>query len=178
MPSPDPSRFVELLIEHQSDLLRSIIALVGNLTDAQDVYQDSAKAMWQKFDQYDPQRPFLPWARQFARNEALMFHRKKHSFTFLSEELINQLAQEHDERESVDRERSRALRSCLRKLPQEDQKLIRRRYDERELTVQELAAEFGKTSNALYKHLGRIRAELLKCIETSMQWNDAKKGIT
>lgn len=40
---------------------------------ADDVVQETARVLWQKFASYDPERPFWPWARQIAsgRNDYL-----------------------------------------------------------------------------------------------------------
>src|SRR5262245_39433334 len=97
MGASDPSLFVRLLLQHQNAMLRYILPLVGNLDDAQDVLQETASALWQKFDLYDPQQPFLAWAKQFARNEVLMHHRRR--YTFLTEELIETLVDRQAERE-------------------------------------------------------------------------------
>ena len=159
------NRFVELLLRHQSDLLRFIVPLVGELQDAQDVLQETAKALWQKFDQYDSTQSFLAWAKQFARNEVLMHHRRKRRFTFLSPELLEQLADDQDREAAPAQARREALASCLQKLSPRDRNLLDQRYARNEATVQQIAAETGQTANALYKSLGRIRTTLLACIE-------------
>ena len=71
MPAEGPSAFVRLLLEHQGALLRYILPLVGNLDDAQDVLQQTALALWQKFGQYDPSLPFLPFAATCLRRVSL-----------------------------------------------------------------------------------------------------------
>ena len=93
MSQPDHALFVRLLVKHQNDLLRYIAPLVGSLDDAQDVLQEAALALWNKFAQYDPQQPFLPWAKRFAKYEVLMHHRRRRRYTFLSEELLETLAE-------------------------------------------------------------------------------------
>ncbi len=167
MSESQPSKFVSLFLQHQTELLRTILPLVGNLADAQDVLQESAVAMWGKFDQYDPDRPFLPWARQFARNEVLMFHRKKRRFSFLSDELVAQLVERQEEQVDSQRLRQEALESCLQKLAGDDLHLILQRYDS-QTTIQQFADQVGKSPNALYKHLGRIRSMLLDCVRRSL----------
>lgn len=162
------SRFVQLLIRYQNDLLRYIVPLVGNFDDAQDVLQETAKALWQKFDQYDTDQPFVLWARQFARNEVLMFHRRKNRFTFLSADLIDDLADRQQVRSQSDSRRREALDECLKKLSEADRRLIDRRYSHRGATVQQLAEETGRTANTLYKALGRIRQELIECVRRSL----------
>src|SRR5262245_53918758 len=111
----DPSLFVRLLLQHQNDLLGYILPLVGCLDDAQDVLQETATALWQKFDQYDPSRPFLPWAKRFAHHEVLMYHRKQRRYTFLSEELIESLIDRQAEQEPYTQQLQNALQDCVKK---------------------------------------------------------------
>lgn len=164
---PDTPEFVELLVRHQHDLLRYVAPLVGNLADAQDVLQETAKALWKKFGEYDPQRPFLPWARTFARHEVLMHHRRRRRYTFLSEELIEQLTERQAQRDDDAERRRAALEQCLAKLAPDDRRLIERRYRE-DGSIDALAGEIGRTANVLYKSLGRVRRTLLECIERTL----------
>jgi RNA polymerase sigma-70 factor (ECF subfamily) len=168
MVEADPSLFVRLLLLHQHALLRHILPLVGDLNDAQDVLQDTATALWQKFDQYDPGRPFLAWARRFAHNEVLMFHRRRRRYTFLTEDLIEALVERQTEQEHLEQQRRDALTRCLDKLPAVDRQLVDQRYSEPGMTVQRLAAASGQTANVLYKTLARIRRQLLACIERAL----------
>jgi RNA polymerase sigma-70 factor (ECF subfamily) len=168
MAATDPSLFVRLLLQHQNDLLRYILPLVGCLDDAQDVLQETATALWRKFDQYDPQQPFLPWARRFARNEVLMHHRKRRRYTFLTEELIDTLVERSAEHEGQEEWRRNALRNCVEKLPEADRLLLDRRYGEPGTTIQQLAAETGAPANVLYKALARIRRQLLDCVSRAL----------
>ena len=160
----DTPEFVELLIRHQSDLLRYLAPLVGNLNDAQDVLQETAKALWKKFDEYDSTRPFLPWAKSFARNEVLLHLRRSRRYTFLTEELIEQLVEAPAEIDDLATRRQAALGECLQKLSADDRSLLDRRYHHRS-TLEQLADDVGCTANVLYKSLGRIRRALHECIE-------------
>jgi RNA polymerase sigma-70 factor (ECF subfamily) len=168
MAGTDPSLFVRLLLQHQSALLRHILPLVGNLDDAKDVLQQTAMALWQKFDQYDSSRPFLPWAKRFARHEVLMHHRKRRRYTFLTEELIESLSERQAEQELYTQQLQNALLDCIEKLPEADRLLLNHRYVEPGTTIQQLAAETGQTANVLYKALARIRRQLLHCVSQTL----------
>jgi RNA polymerase sigma-70 factor, ECF subfamily len=172
MPETDPSLFVRLLLQHQNDLLRYILPLVGGLDDAQDVLQETATDLWRKFDQYDPQQPFLPWAKRFARNEVLMHHRKRRRYTFLTEGLIETLVERQSEYERQEHRRRQALRDCLEKLPEADRLLLDQRYAVPGTTIRQLAAETGGTANVLYKALARIRRQLLDCVDRTLALAD------
>jgi RNA polymerase sigma-70 factor (ECF subfamily) len=173
MAEKEPPLFVRLLLQHQNDLLRYILPLVGCLDDAQDVLQETAMALWRKFDQYDPQHPFLPWAKRFARNEVLMHHRKRRRYTFLTEQLMETLAQRRAEREPYEEQRRNALRSCVAKLAEADRLLLEQRYGEPGTTIQRLAAETGATANVLYKALARIRQQVLDCVSRTLALAEA-----
>jgi DNA-directed RNA polymerase specialized sigma24 family protein len=62
----ETERFVRLFAAAQSEVLRYILALVPDLDDAQEVFQETAVDLWKTFDQYDPDCPFVPWACRFA----------------------------------------------------------------------------------------------------------------
>jgi RNA polymerase sigma-70 factor (ECF subfamily) len=172
MASNDPSLFVRLLLQYQNDLLRYILPLVGCLDDAQDVLQDTAMALWRKFDQYDPRQPFLRWAKRFAHHEILMYHRKRRRYTFLTEEMIESLSERQAEHEQYGQQLQKALVDCIQRLPEADRLLLNSRYAEPGTTIQHLAAETGQTANVLYKALARIRRQLLLCIgRTVPLWN-------
>jgi RNA polymerase sigma-70 factor, ECF subfamily len=164
MAETDPSLFVRLLLQHQNDLLRYILPLVGCLDDAQDVLQETATALWRKFDQYDPDCPFLPWAKRFAHHEVLMCHRRRRRYTFLSDELIESLIAHQAEQEREAEQWQEALQDCVNKLSEADRELLNHRYAEPGTTIQRLAAQTGQTPNVLYKTLARIRRQLLHCV--------------
>ena len=49
---------------------------MSNRADADDIIQETLKALWEKFDDYDPERPFLSWANRFVYCQVQM-HRLK-----------------------------------------------------------------------------------------------------
>lgn len=168
MAEQDSGQFIRLWIQHQNDLLRTIAPLVGSMDDAQDVLQETALALLKKFDKYDQQQPFLPWAKQFARYEVLMHHRRRQRYTFLSEQLIEALAKRQKEWETIGENRRRILIDCMDKLSESDRLLLRQRYAEPDTTIQQVAQVTGRTANALYKALQRIRRQLVFCIERKL----------
>lgn len=164
----DKEEFVALWTRHQNDLLRTIAPLVGSMDDAQDVLQATAMAVWKKMSEYDQGRPFLPWAKQFAKYEVLMHHRRRQRYTFLSEPLIEALAERQVEQETVLERRRHILVDCMGELRDSDRLLIRRRYAKPGTTIQQVAEATGQTANALYKALQRIRRRLLLCIDRKL----------
>ena len=60
-------RFVEALTECQEPLRAYCFAKVGNWADASDVLQATNVKLWEKMEDWDQMRPFLPWAIGVAR---------------------------------------------------------------------------------------------------------------
>ena len=63
---------------------------------------------------------------------------------------------------------SRWLAECMRKLEESERRLVEQRYAS-ERTLAELAAETGRTPNALYKAIQRIRRVLLDCVNDGLK---------
>ena len=62
-------RFFSLFLRSEREIFRYVAALVPNVADAEDIVQQTAIALWEKFDAYDPAQPFTPWACRFALNK-------------------------------------------------------------------------------------------------------------
>src|SRR3954471_17733094 len=89
---------VRLLSRHQDDLFRYIFALLPHEEDARDVLQETSVALFRKFAEYDPARPFLAWAYRFAYLEILKQRERNHrQLRHLSRDLIERLATEREQ---------------------------------------------------------------------------------
>jgi RNA polymerase sigma-70 factor (ECF subfamily) len=120
---------VRLLTKHQEELFRYIYALLPHEEDAKDVLQETSVALYRKFAEYDPQKPFLAWAYAFAHLEVLKQRERNARGTRLwRQELIEQLARERAEQDGLLQVRLQALEHCLLELTPADQALIRQRY--------------------------------------------------
>ena len=84
-------RFTRLLIEHEPELLRCILVAVPNRPDARDILQDCSVSLWRKFDTFDPNKPFVPWALGFVRIEIRRFLRETSRQAKLSEHAVESL---------------------------------------------------------------------------------------
>ena len=60
-----------------------------------------------------------------------------------------------------------ALAACLEKLPEKDRTLVSQRYLEG-ATTKTVAATVGRSVDAVYKSLQRIRSALLACIRRTL----------
>src|SRR5690242_640176 len=93
-PVDDHARFMRLFLSSEKEIFRYVAALLPKIADAQDVVQQTAIALWKKFDQYDPALPFTPWACRFALLEARQFLRRDQRWgAMLGEGLIDALVE-------------------------------------------------------------------------------------
>lgn len=158
---------MRMFLDHELAILRSVLIYVPQRSDARDIVQETAVALWNHFDKYDPARPFLNWAFGFARIEVRRFLRRAHRRSLLSEAAVDTLMEADAGPSEQDALRERHLRDCLGRLPRE-QRLIIDGYYMEELTVDELARHHDRSIDAIYKLLQRIRRALLGCMERRM----------
>ena len=75
--SDNSEKFVQQLTEHQNRLYGYVYSLLGDHSRAADVVQETNLVLWRKIDEFDAQRPFLPWALAIARFQ-VMAHLRDH----------------------------------------------------------------------------------------------------
>jgi RNA polymerase sigma-70 factor, ECF subfamily len=162
-------QFMRLFLESERELLRYVMALVPNVSDARDVVQETAVALWQAIEKYDPAKPFTPWACRFALNEARMHLRSESRRRRLLEEDVAQMLEERRVEAAAGMDARRAhLRHCLMALPAEQLALVRGYYFDEE-RIPALSQRLGRGEEAIYKALQRIRQALHQCIERKLQ---------
>src|SRR6187399_3544511 len=113
-------RFLSLFLRSEREIFRYVAVLVPNVADAEDIVQQTALALWEKFDAYDPNHPFTPWACRFALNKARQWiERRQRWQALLQGGLAEELAQRREELRPELESRLKHLERCLGKLPVE-----------------------------------------------------------
>lgn len=173
----DPTaQFVRLWTRHQAEVERYIYSMVPRAADAAEVLQDVSVRLWEKWDQYDQDRPFVPWAIRFAYLEVLKWRQKLAREKLLfSDSLLEQLNTRYDEESALMEARRKALDGCLTGLTEQQRKWVNLRYG-RHGAVKEEAKRTGISMHKLYYALEKIRANLLDCVGETMKregWNHA-----
>ena len=162
--SAQHEEFLRLFLANQQEIFRYVVALVPNITDAQDIVQQTAIALWRKFAQYDRSKPFAPWASRFALNEVRQFvrcHSRWHAF--MSEELLDHLSRRQEELAEHFEERLAHLSLCLQKLPTAQRQILEAYYYRQE-NIDHIGMANGKSAEAVYKILQRVRTVLRVCL--------------
>lgn len=164
-PSAEQQRFLSLFLRSEKEIFRYVAALVPNSTDAEDIVQQTALALWEKFDAYNPSLPFTPWACRFALNKARQWIERRQRWQALLERgVAEELERRREELRPELELRLRHLETCMGKLP-EDQRTLVEGYYYRRSAIEKLASESDRTVAATYKSLQRIRHALQLCID-------------
>jgi RNA polymerase sigma-70 factor (ECF subfamily) len=155
--------FTELLAQSERQLFAYVLALVWNAQDAEDLYQQTAMLMWEKFDEFERGTDFARWAFTFARHVVFNYQRSlQRRKTFLTAELAATLADRQTPAEEP-QAYSDALHDCMGQLADVDRRLIQLCYDGRQ-TIKEIAAALGRPAQSTYNSLCRIRRRLFDCV--------------
>ena len=160
-------RFLSLFLRSEREIFRYVAVLVPNVADAEDIVQQTALALWEKFDAYDPSQPFTPWACRFTLNKARQWIERRQRWQALLEGgLVEELAQRREELRSELEVRLKHLEGCLNKLPEEQRLLVEGYYYRRD-PIEKLSEVSSRTVAATYKTLQRVRQTLQSCIEAA-----------
>jgi len=162
-------RFLSLFLRSEREIFRYVAALVPSVIDAEDIVQQTAISLWERFDAYDPSQPFTPWACRFALNKTRQWiERRQRWKALLDHGLAEELAQRRQELQPDFEQRLKHLEGCLGKLPEEQRSLVEGYYYER-TSIELLAQRSGRSEAATYKMLQRIRHALQACVEARIQ---------
>lgn len=150
--------------------------MVPRAADAAEVLQEVSVQLWEKWDNYDTSRPFVPWAIRFAYLEVLKWRqRQAREKLIFSDSLLQQINTTLDEEAPLTEARNRALETCLTKLTEREKTWVHLRYG-RHGAVKEEAERQGISLHKVYYAIEKIRGQLLNCIEQTLRregWSDA-----
>lgn len=148
------------------------VSMVGGAEGAQDVLQEANAALLEKAGEYDPNRPFVPWAIGFLRTQAMAWRKKQsRDRLVLDDELFAAVADRLITDPPAAHRRLEALEHCLKKLPHAARELVSARYMRGE-SVQDIASRAGRSENVVSVSLFRIRQTLLDCIRATLAAED------
>src|SRR5881392_3255524 len=157
-------RLMALMTQHQRRIFAYIYTLVPDRYDAEDLLQETSLVICEKFDEFTPGTDFVAWACQIAwwrvRYSRQKFARSKVVF---DDEVLEAVARTAGEMAAELDERHEALAGCLKKLPARDRELVLTRYEPGS-GVAEAAQRTGRSMDAAYKALNRLRKLLHDCV--------------
>lgn len=167
------NQFLKLLMPNQKRIFSYILTLVPNYSNAEDVMQEVAQLLWEKFPEYTPNTDFVAWALAIARYKVLELYKESDRIQQrLSKETIRVLEKEAPKfREDYDAKLG-ALKKCVIQLDVDDYKLVQLRYEANQ-KVKIIASRYGCSIYRIYRSLARIHNLLLTCIKSQVLRGDA-----
>lgn len=172
-PTPDADThgemFLRTLAEHERWLAAYVYSLVARAADADDILQECKVTLWKRFSTFTPGTNFRAWARTIALHQVLNYRRseQRRPWSVLDREFIEAVAAEIDRRSDLLERTSDSLQHCLRKLPEAHRAIVVWRYYD-ECEIDEIATKTGRTIEAVYRLLSRIRVALNECIHRQL----------
>lgn len=169
----DPDSFVNLLPVVQHRVRAFIAAIMPRSSEIDEVLQSTLVVAWKKLGDFrysnlKPDDEFVRWLCAIARFEALALARKRGDERLVFDDRILDQIVDMQVTDNDTWERRRiALRGCVDKLACSDRALVEQIYGG--VPVVDIAASAGKTRQAIYKALRRVRRNLMSCIQAQLQ---------
>jgi RNA polymerase sigma-70 factor (ECF subfamily) len=168
-PTTRVDEFMGLYTQYQRRLYLYLLSLMHNVTDAEDLLQQTNYILWAKFDEFEPGSNFGAWACRIGYLEVLKFREgRQQTELLLSPHFLECIREKMPEFSDLLEARTDGLRHCRESLEEPDRALITRRYAPG-MSVNTLAAELQRPARSISKSLVRIRRALLECIDRRMR---------
>ncbi|MBA4388526.1 MAG: hypothetical protein C0404_11130 [Verrucomicrobia bacterium] len=164
---------IETVVTHRRMIMSYANAIVRDLHLAEDIYQEVAVIVAQKWGSQPPLDQIVPWLKEVTRRKSLELLRKQKRMPLtLSEETLELVSEKFgdepgDGSESESSEqRYKAVEHCIGGLRGTALQVIRLRYGHDCVpSCEEIAAQLGKSVKAIYGVMLRARLALTKCLE-------------
>src|SRR4051812_23815388 len=170
-PRPAKGRlFLRLFLKNERRVYAYVLTLLPHRADADDVLQEASLVMWDKFDPGQPPDDFAAWGCRIAYFKVLDFYKKGHRGKVrFSQALLERVAETAVEQAGtlqLDACRD-ALAGCLQKLSPRDRDLLARRFTPG-ATTRSTSEAVGRSVEAVYKALARVRQALFECTQRTL----------
>ncbi|TWT48591.1 sigma-70 family RNA polymerase sigma factor [Botrimarina hoheduenensis] len=157
--------FARVFAQHDRWLYAYLMTLLGKPAHAEEVFQEVCVVLWREYRKFDLETNFMKWASVVALNQVRKFRRNlRRNEAWLSEGLLEVLAEEAIDNAGVLETRRHALHDCVSRLAADDREVVRACYGDSRTTIKEAAERLGRPANSLYKAMARIRRALHDCI--------------
>jgi RNA polymerase sigma-70 factor (ECF subfamily) len=168
------NEFIALFAQNQRKLFLFVMSMIPNKSDAEEVMQETSLLLWRDFGRFQPGTSFTAWSYRIALNQTLAWRkRRRRDRLEFSPELLEVIAEESIAEADRLEERVRALARCIAELPEQHQSLLRKRYGEG-LEVEAIGRELGRSAEAVYRALSRIRHVLRDCVTRALAQENSR----
>ena len=161
--------FASLFGAHQRAVVLYLSSLLPTQADVDDVLQEASVVLWREFSSFQSGTNFRAWAFRVAFNQVRAWRKRQQRDRLLfSEEFLSAIAEELNAEHDVFERRLQLMSQCIETLPTRHRELLALRYHHG-LSVDVLAENFGKSIDAVYRLLSRIRTAIHHCIDMRLQ---------
>jgi len=168
---PSQKDFMRLFLKNEPILRSFARSLLPNWQSVDDVIQESSITLWEKLSQLNDEEGFLPWAKVVVRYKCLSSIRYLRRNQVVFSDAVLELIAEEAESPEFDEQiisTKETLRVCLKSFQPHHQELLLGAHTGHG-EIKNIAKKTGKTPNALYKLLARLRSKLSNCVQETIQ---------
>lgn len=164
-------RFMSLFVGSERAIRAYVRSLLRSSQDVDDLMQNISLACWHKFDQFDADgsgQDFVRWCCVIARFEVLRFRRSRaRDRLVLSDEVIELLATDAEERLQRSEAERQALAGCLQKFSEAERRLLLSIHTQGD-SISRIAVESNEKARRLYSKLNTLRDLVADCVRASL----------
>ncbi len=164
-------KLFETLVREHADMLTVYLrSVLGDVSDVDDLFQETMVVAWRRLDDFDHTRPFGPWLRGIARRQLQAHHRKegfRRTTQAALDRLDERLVQVGNQPGDTWKDKLDILRACVQSLPEHYHAVVTHRYF-KEQAIGQLARTLALSVSAVKKRLQRARALVLDCMERKL----------
>ncbi len=158
-------QFVRLLTQNERKIYGFILSLVPNWADADEILQETNVRLWKQFGKFVPGTDFAAWACTVAHFQVKTFRKRAgRQKVVFSQAFVDAVAEEALAAQQEVGARQSALAMCLERLQEKSRQMIDLCYRQG-FSIREAATQLGRTADATYKALSRIRHSLHDCVQ-------------
>ncbi len=164
----DRSAFAQLYKATAPKLLGIVLRMLNNRAWADEVIQDSYLKIWQKADQFDPEKSSpITWMVSIARNGAIDELRKHPAGRTTTDDELDRMPgnQSKAQDQVEDQQTVKQLNRCIDQLEKERQDMVRLAYLNG-WSREDLANQFNQPVNTVKTWLRRALQEIKGCLES------------
>jgi len=174
----EPAAYAELCRRHREMVFRTVLKIIGNVDDAEDVLQDAWMRAFIHIRSFDGRASFSTWMTRIAINSALSVLRKRRKQKEFSLDAsvdpdnpcliqVRELSPNPEER-CIGTERQRLVRQAIRSLPSKLRAAIEIR-ESQDGSMHELAIVAGISVSTLKSRLQRARLRLREPLRRALK---------
>jgi len=167
---PEPAKQLAVLWTKAQPAVRAFIfSLTRDREAADDLLQEVAVTVVEKFAELKSHEAFVAWALSIARFKAMNYQAAvKRDRMVFDDEAVEHLAAAHERIAPLASEHRIALAHCIERLNDREREVIDRKYAQNQSGA-EIALALGIETNNVYALLHRIRQTLLRCIRRRLE---------